>query len=166
MQPGRTGHAATITSHAAHGEGTASQVKPPASLPSTPVELPERGKSLDPGPGYGPAEHGNHAPRQVDAILGLYRKGPRVALPVFAIVEHARPLVGAGLLGVFHDEKPNDGLAALGRIGVLVVRQLSVRHLGELGAEPFASAPIELDVGAVLGVEPQPEGILGRLRAS
>src|SRR5215510_10888636 len=67
--------------------------------------VPSSGKSLDPGPGDGAAKHGRDATRQVDGILGLDRKGSRVALAVFAIVKHARPFVGGRLLGALHDEK-------------------------------------------------------------
>ncbi len=81
---------------------------------------------LHPGEGRGLAEHRGDAARQVDRVLALDREGARIALAVRPVVERARPLVGAGLLGALHDDEADDRAVSLGGIGVLVVGLLPI----------------------------------------
>src|SRR5581483_4344729 len=91
--------------------------------------------SLDAGPGGGAAQHDGHAAREVHGVLAPHRDGAGVALAVLAVVERARPGVGPAPFRSVHDDEPDDGAAALGRIGVLVVGGLAVGDLGEPGAQ-------------------------------
>src|SRR5262245_65356372 len=132
MQPRRTGPPAGAFL------GTAS------ALPPTPPGQRQSGEtSPDPGPRCAAAEHGRDAAREIYGIPGPHRDGARIGLAVVAIIECARPLVGAGPLGILHDDKSDDGSAAHGRIGVLIVRPLPVGHFGELGAQAFAPTLVE-----------------------
>src|SRR5262249_10330009 len=70
MQPRRIGHAAPFAARASQGRGrraerNSSRRDRSRALPSY---VPGRAKLFDAGPGYGTAEHGRDAARQIDGI--------------------------------------------------------------------------------------------------